>query len=672
MARDPARRIAQLARELEEHNYRYHVLADPRVSDREYDRLMQELQALEQAHPELRRSDSPTQRVGGQPTSEFPTVRHALPMLSLDNSYSRQEVLAFDRRVRQALPGEAVEYVAELKIDGVALSLVYEDSLLAHAVTRGDGVRGDEITANVRTIRAVPLRLREPGLTCEVRGEVYMETRDFARLNRQRQEEGEPLFANPRNSTAGSLKLQDPRLVARRNLRFFAYWLSREGDSASTHSEHLDLLRRWGLPVNPHAALCPTLDEVFALYDRYLAARAALPYEIDGMVLKVNSLEQQQRLGATAKSPRSALAYKFPARQARTALRDILLQVGRTGTLTPVAVLDPVPLAGSTISRATLHNEDEICRKDIRIGDTVILEKGGDVIPKVVGVVLEARPRDARRFEFPRNCPACGAPLARDPEETAIRCENPSCPAQRKRRLEHFAARQAMDIEGLGPAVVEQLVEKEMVKDAGDLYALKLEELAGLERLAEKSAQNLLDGLQSSKERPFDRVLFALGIRHVGATVARALAGHFRSIEALQQASVEDLEAVPEIGPTIARSAHSFFSSPGTPPLLGKLRKAGLQLALPETETAAGESFFTGKTVVLTGTLSRLTREQAEAHIARLGGRPASSVSKKTHLVVAGEKAGAKLAKAQELGIEVLDEETFLARLAEAGSSIGT
>jgi len=669
MSEEVARRIAALVEQLDEHNYRYHVLAQPVISDQEYDRLMATLQQLEQAYPELRRPDSPTQRVGGQPTSEFPTVRHASPMLSLDNSYSPEDVRDFDRRVRQALPGEEVEYVAELKIDGVALSLIYEDSLLVRAVTRGDGVQGDEITTNARTIRAIPLRLREPGITCQVRGEVYMEAADFAALNRQREEAGEPLFANPRNSTAGSLKLQDPGLAARRRLRFFAYWLAVEDDPATTHWEHLEGLRKWGLPVNPATTLCPDLETVFAFYAEYETRRDDLPYEIDGVVIKVDDLDQKQRLGATAKSPRSEMAYKFRARQARTVLRQIRLQVGRTGAVTPVALLDPVLLAGSTIQRATLHNEDEIRRKDIREGDTVVLEKGGDVIPKVVEVVLEERLPDSKAYEFPQTCPVCSSALVRDPDEAVTRCENPACSAQLRRRLEHFAGRNAMDIEGLGPAVVEQLVEKNLVEDVGELYSLNLDTLADLERLAEKSARNLLDGLEASKERGFDRVLFALGIRHVGTTVARTLARHFSSVEKLAQAQVEALEEVPEIGPTIARSVRAFFASPEAELLIDKLRRAGLQLEMAETPAAAADSYFAGKTVVLTGALGRHSRDQASALIQELGGRTTSSVSKKTDLVIAGDQAGSKLTKAQQLGIEVIDEEVFLQHLRAAGKA---
>ncbi len=668
MTQDISQRIAALADELEEHLYRYHVLDAPTISDQAFDHLLAELQALEEAHPALKRPDSPTQRVGGTPISDFPTVRHARPMLSLDNSYSRQDVEDFDRRVRQSLPDEAVEYVFELKIDGVALSLIYQDSLLVRAVTRGDGVQGDEITANARTIPTIPLRLRQPGVNCEIRGEVYMEGSDFAQLNAQRTADDEPLFANPRNSTAGSLKLQDPNLVAKRNLRFFAYWIHSEDGGPTRHSECLETLCAWGLIV-PENQCCSSLADVFALYDHYAAARAALPYEIDGAVIKVDSLSQQERLGNTAKSPRSAMAYKFPAYQARTRLLDIHLQVGRTGAVTPVAVLEPVPLAGSTIARASLHNADEIRRKDIRIGDTVLIEKGGDVIPKVVEVDRSERPDGSVEYAFPNQCPSCKGPLTRDTEEAVTRCDNPTCPAQLRRRLEHFASRNAMDIEGLGPAVAEQLVEQGLVKDLSDLYELDVESLGALERMGEKSAQNLLDGLDRSKEQPFDRVLFALGIRHVGATVARTLARAFGSLDALCKASVEELEATHEIGPTIARSLYASLPAlPALDRVLYQLKnKAMLQFAMEATEAAAPASHFSGKTVVITGTLSGYSRDEAAALIERLGGKTTSSVSKKTDLLIAGEKAGSKLAKAQALGVAVLDEAAFIAQLKEAG-----
>ncbi len=681
MSTDPARRVAALVEQLNEHNYRYYVLAQPSISDQQYDALLAELAQLEDAHPELRRPDSPTQRVGGKATGDFATVRHATPMLSLENSYSQDAIQAFDARVRRALPGEEVRYVAELKLDGVALSLLYQDSHLMRAVTRGDGIQGDDITANARAIGAIPLRLRQPSIDCEVRGEVYLLRQDFAALNRQRESDGESLFANPRNATAGSLKLQDPRLVAARRLRFAAYWLRTDRVRATRHWDHLRILRDWGLPTNPEARCCPDLEAVWAYFREFGQRRDELPYEIDGVVIKVDDLDQQRRLGFTAKSPRFAMAYKFQARQANTRLLDIQVQVGRTGAVTPVAVLEPVPLGGSTISRATLHNEDEIRRKDIRIGDTVVLEKGGDVIPKIVAFVPAARPADARPFAFPEDCPACAAPLVRDPDEAVARCENPACPAQLKRRLEHYASRQAMNIEGLGPAVAEQLVHHALVRDVGDLYSLSPDELRGLERLAEKSADKLIKAIGSSTARSFDRVLFALGIRHVGTTVARTLAAKMGSMERLRQATPEDLAALPDIGPKIAGAIQDFLAAPDTSNLLEKLAAAGVQLRSGVGDDAmdsardgdtsprpqAEASYFAGKTVVLTGTLAGITRDEAAARIRALGGTVTGSVSARTDVVVAGDKAGSKLDRARELDVEVIGTEQFRAHLQAAG-----
>lgn len=660
-------RVRDLTAQLEEHTYRYHVLADPAISDGEYDALMAELQRLEESDPALRQPDSPTLRVGGEPTSDFPTRRHASPMLSLDNSYSRGDVGAFDQRVRSALTDEDVdvhvEYVSELKIDGVALSLIYEDSRLVRAVTRGNGVQGDEVTANARTVRAVPLKLRRPRVNCEVRGEVYMTLSAFAGLNKRQQELGKPLFANPRNSTAGSLKLQSPSLVATRTLRFFAYWLDLENDTDRTHASHLATLRDLGLPVNPEHEICPDLEAVFRFYDSYEIRRKELDYEIDGVVIKVNDLEQYRRLGTTAKSPRGAMAYKFAAQQSSTVLTDIRWQVGRTGAISPVAVLEPVLLAGSTVQRATLHNVDEIQRKDIRLRDTVVLEKGGDVIPKIVGVLLDKRPPNSVPVRVPSACPVCDTELVRDEDEAAVRCTNARCPGQIKRRLEHFAGRNAMDIDGLGTAVIEQLVDSGLVNDVGDLYSLKVEALTGLDRLAERSARNIIESLERSVERPFDRVLFGLGIPHIGTTIARTLAGEFKSMQYLAVAGAEELEEAEEIGPIISRALSLFFADPLTADLIEKLRRAGLQLEQIETGTKTTDSFFAGKTVVLSGALAGYTRDECAVAIERLGGRIASSVSSKTDLVIAGDKAGSKLAKAEELGIDILDEEELVRRL---------
>ena len=681
MNRNQARkRIDGLTAQLEEHSHSYHVLAAPTISDLEYDRLLSQLGELEAQWPDLAHHDSPAQRVGGAPTSDFPTVVHATPMLSLDNSYSREDVVAFDTRVHNGLglgqaeaedDDEAVEYVAELKIDGVALTLIYEDSRLVRAVTRGDGLQGDEVTNNARTIGAIPLRLREPGVTCQVRGEVYMTRGDFAALNQGQEEAGQPVFANPRNSTAGTLKLQNPKAVAERRLRYFAYWIDRPlPHTYATHAERLGALKNLGFPVNPEWANCPSLEDVFAFYDRCGAARDDLAYEVDGIVIKVNSLEQQKLLGFTSKSPRSAMAYKFPAEQVHSRLLDIRLQIGRTGTISPVAVLEPVRVAGTTVQRATLHNADEIARKDIRIGDLVMLEKGGDVIPKIVGVVPEERPAGATPYRFPRTCPACDADLVTYEDEVARRCVNPACQGQLKRRVEHFCGRNAMDIEGLGTAVVEQIVDKELVRDVGDLYSLDADTFTSLERLGEKSADNLVAALAASRQRPFERVLFGIGILHVGATVARNLARHFPSIEALAAAQEEDLAEVDEIGPTISKSVRDFFAAPATQSLIDKLHAAGLQLAGESPPDAPmEETFFSGKTVVLTGSMARYSRDEVGALVEKLGGRISSGVSGKTDLLIAGEKAGSKFTKAEKLGVRILSEEEFLRELPQTGDS---
>ena len=554
--------IAQLVEQLNEHNYRYAVLNDPVISDRDYDALMRELKDLEAQHPDLIQPDSPTQRVTSDLTREFPTVQHEVPMLSLDNTYSEDELRDFEDRIRRELPDEALQYVAELKIDGVALSLIYENGLLMRGVTRGNGTQGEDITPNVKTILSIPLLLKDPVPYCEIRGEVYLDHNTFGAINVQREKNEENPFANPRNATSGSLKLQDAQQVAERRLSFFAYSFRSPNTQLSTHSENLSYLERLGLPVNANCALCENIDDILTQAREWQEKRPDLPYDIDGIVIKVNSIAQQNKLGATSKSPRWAISYKYSAEQAETVLKQIILQVGRTGVITPVADLEPVQLAGTTVSRATLHNAEELERKDIRVGDTVILEKGGDVIPKVVRVVTAKRTENTVAFEFPKNCPACNAPLIKD--KVAIRCDNSQCRAQLKGNIRHFASRTAMDIEGLGTALVEQLVDSELVRDVGDLYTLKLEQLADLERMAEKSAQNVLDALEASKQQPFHRVIFALGIRHIGATVARALSDNFHSIDRLRDTPPEEIEAVHEIGAAIAESIHAYLDDNGT------------------------------------------------------------------------------------------------------------
>lgn len=651
-------RIERLVRELNEHSYRYYVLDAPTVTDREFDELMGELAELESGHPDLVPPDSPTRRVGSDLSGTFPTVRHEIPMLSLDNTYSEADLTEFDARLRRELPGEDLVYLAELKVDGVALSLTYENGLLVRGVTRGDGLQGEEITPNVRTIRSIPIRLREPVERCEIRGEVYLTRENFEAINKDREQREEPLFANPRNTAAGSLKLQDPRLVAERDLSFFAHGLLTPGGVNARHSESLDHLGRLGFSVNSERRRCNSIDEIVSYWRTWDRKRESLVYEIDGIVVKVDDLGQQRRLGATAKSPRWAFAFKFSAERVRTRLLKIALQVGRTGVVTPVAELEPVLLAGSTVGRATLHNAEELERKDIREGDTVVLEKGGDVIPKVISVVEADRAPDARPFEFPKTCPVCDAVLVKDESEVAVRCVNSGCPAQLKGRIRHFAGRTTMDIEGLGHALVDQLVDNELIRDVGDLYSLEVETVAELDRMAEKSAQNLMEALERSKSRPFHNVLFALGIRHVGATVARTLADHFGSIDRLRDAPAEEIEAVHEIGAAIAQSVHAFLRDENNAAVIDKLRAAGLNLEA-EQKAAARPKPLDGKTVVITGSLSRWGRQQAQDAVRSAGGKPTSSVSKKTDLVVAGENAGSKLEKAKELEIEVLDEAGF-------------
>jgi DNA ligase (NAD+) len=663
-------KINRLREEIRKHDYRYYVLNDPVISDFEYDQLLNQLIQIEKQFPELVTPDSPSQRVSGEPTRIFPTITHEVPMLSLGNTYSQQELEEFDRRIRNLLPDTAVEYIAELKFDGIAISLIYREGNLIIGATRGDGESGDDITPNIRTVRSIPLSLfrgsRLPA-DIEVRGEVYMPKKEFNHLNRQQEAAGEKVFANPRNATAGTLKLQDAAVAAKRPLNFSAYYLrllSPEPSGnliKSTHLENLHLLRELGFPVSRHIACCRTIWEVLDFCNTWEEKREDLPFEIDGVVIKVNNLKQQDRLGSTAKSPRWAIAYKFKARQATTLLKAIHLQVGRTGTVTPVAVLEPVFLAGSTISRATLHNEDEISRKDIREGDTVLIEKGGDVIPKVVQVIETKRPKHSRPFHMPKQCPVCSGPLVRVEGEAAVRCDNIGCPAQVHRRIEHFASRSAMDIEGLGDALILQMVEKRLIEDYGDLYALNKEMIAQLDRMGEKSAQNLIYAIQQSKHRPLDRTIFALGIRYVGATVAAILADHFGSIDGLINASRNQLDAIEGVGPTIAESIVQFFSQPRNMAVIEKLRRAGIRLTEERKSKRGG--IFTGKTFVLTGTLDRMTRQAATELIESEGGKVSSSVSKNTSYVLVGQNPGAKYQKAQDLNVELIDEDTFVTML---------
>lgn len=667
-ASDVAERARRLREAIHYHNYRYFVLDDPEISDEAYDALVRELEALEAEHPELITPDSPTQRVGGAPLTAFATVRHRVPMMSLANAMDEQELRAFDERVRRLAGAERVEYVAELKIDGVAVTLTYEEGLFVRGATRGDGVQGEDVTQNLRTIGSIPLRLTRP-VTLDVRGEVYMTKEGFRALNERRAATGEPLFANPRNASAGSLRQLDPKVTAQRPLDAFFYGIGfieaaggANGAAPGTHMEALELLRQLGLKVNPHAALCAGIDEVIAYCRRWEAARSDLPYEIDGVVVKVNPLHLYERLGTTAKTPRWAIAYKFAAEQATTVVERIEVNVGRTGAVTPMAILRPVRLAGTTVSRATLHNEDYIRQKDIRIGDTVVVQKAGDIIPEVVRVLPELRTGAEKPFVMPAQCPACGGRVVRPEGEAVARCVNAECPAQLVEGLVHFGSRAAMDIEGLGPALAANLVEAGLVKNVADLYRLTADQVAALERMGAKSAQNFLAALEASKDRGLARVLFALGIRHVGAGTAAAIAGHFGSMEAIRRADAAALQAVPDVGEKVAASVVEYFREPKNQKLIDDLAAAGVRMT-EEAPRDAGAQPLAGKRFVLTGTLASMTRSEAEARIKALGGLTSSSVSRNTDYVVVGENPGSKAERARQLGVTILDEAAFLALL---------
>jgi len=657
------KRIVELRELIRYHEYKYYVENDPEISDFEFDKLMAELQTIEKNHAALVTPDSPTQRVGGKPVEGFAVVEHRVPMQSIDNTYSADELREFEERISRLLAGEPVEYVVELKIDGVAVSLWYEDGMFVQGATRGDGRRGDDITANLRTVREIPLKLRADGAVppvLEARGEIYLSKREFERINKKRGEEGEPLFANPRNAAAGSLKLLDPRITATRRLGTFSYGIGySEGLEIASHEEALNLLESLSLPVNPHRVTCHTMDEVI---DRCLAfdeSRAQLPYEIDGMVVKVNSFDQQRRLGSTAKSPRWVVAYKFPAERAVTRLKSIVVQVGKTGTLTPVANLEPVSLAGTTVKRATLHNADEIARKDIRVGDTVLVEKAGEIIPQVVEVLFDKRTGEERPFRMPRTCPVCGAPVVKDPDGVYHRCHNISCPAQVKARIRHFASRDAMDIEGLGPALVEQLVDKNLAEDFSGLYRLREDEFAKLEKMGAKSARNLVQAIEQSKTRNLDRLIYALGILHIGVNGARLLAARFESLDALAGASADELAEIEGLGPIVAESVVRFFTAEHNRATIRKLEDAGVNTRRLAAPPVGEEGPLAGKTLVLTGKLTGYTRDEARKLIEQFGGKVSASVSSKTDYVLAGEEPGSKLDKARKLGVRVIDETEF-------------
>ncbi len=657
--------IHELREKLNKYNYEYYVLDQPSVPDAEYDRLMQQLIQLEEQFPELITPNSPSQRVGGEPLDAFQKVEHAVPMLSLSNAFNEQDLRDFDRRIRERI-GNDFSYVCELKIDGLAVSLTYENGVFVQGATRGDGTVGEDITNNLKTIRSIPLVLKKP-VTINVRGEVFMPKRSFLQLNEQREKQGEPLFANPRNAAAGSLRQLDPKIAASRNLDIFLYAIGYiEGESIDSHSEGLELLHELGFKVNREWKRCRTIDEAIAFVGRWFEKRPNLDYEIDGIVIKVDSLKQQEQLSATAKSPRWATAYKFPAEEVATKLIDIELSVGRTGVVTPTAILEPVTVAGTTVRRASLHNEDLIKAKDIRIGDTVIIRKAGDIIPEVTQVIFDRRKGTEQPYSMPDHCPVCDSGLERLDGEVALRCLNPTCPAQITEGIIHYASRDAMNIEGLGEKVVEQLYEANLIRNIADLYKLKKEELMKLERMGDKSSDNLLRAIEQSKENSLERLLFGLGIRFVGAKAAQTLAETCLTMDELASKTREELQEIDEIGEKMADSIVRYFEKPEVAELIEELKALGVNMTYKgpvRTEAEAGDSIFAGKTVVLTGKLSQFTRSEAKAEIEARGGKVTGSVSRKTDLVIAGEDAGSKLAKAQELGIQIMDEDEFQANL---------
>ncbi len=652
-----ARRARELREQLAEHNYRYYVLDQPEISDAQYDRLLRELQVLECDHPELVTPDSPTQRVGAEPVKGFGEVHHRIPMLSLDNAFSETELAEFDRRVRDRLDAERISYHAAPKFDGLSVSLRYADGQLLHGGTRGDGSHGEDITANVRTIRNVPLRLRGRGWpdAFDVRGEVVIPKPAFERLNVERTQQGEAVFANPRNAAAGSLRQLDSRVTARRPLAFFPWGLGEVSEPfAATHSEVMTHLKAWGFAVGEDFHAVEGLDGCLAYYRQMLQRRERLAFEVDGVVYKVDALSDCERLGFTSRAPRWAVAHKFPAQEETTVVREILASVGRTGVLTPVAILEPVAVGGVIVSRATLHNQDEVDRKDVRVGDTVIVRRAGDVIPEVVGVIPAKRPPRTRRWHLPKTCPVCGSEVVRLEGEVAHRCMGGLyCAAQRKQAIRHFAARRAMDIDGLGDKLVDQLVDQELVRDPADLYALTQDQLAALERMAAKSAANLLGALDKSKSTTLERFLYALGIREVGEATARNLAGHFGGLEDLMAAEPEHLQEVPDVGPVAARSVCAFFQEPHNRTVIEKLLQAGVHWAAPDR---TARKPLAGKTCVLTGALASMSRDEAKARLQALGAKVAGSVSRNTDFLVAGTDPGSKLDKARGLGVQILDE----------------
>jgi DNA ligase (NAD+) len=659
------KQVQELRDALRHHEYKYYVENNPEISDYEFDRMMSELKKIEEKHPELITSDSPTQRVGELPVEGFPSATHRWPMISLDNAYNFEELDAFHERVVKIVGNRPIEYVAELKIDGTSVAIIYQNGNLARSVTRGDGTRGDVVTTNIRTIRSVPLSLPDEWKNVEyfeARGEVYFSRKKFQELNESLIDNGYEPFANARNSAAGSLRLKDPKQAATRNLDVFVYSLLPE-NLATNHWESLQILKNAGFKVNPNVVLCHSLDEVKKFCEKMEEKRESLDYEIDGVVVKVNDFRLRQNLGFTSKFPRWAIAVKFQAKQATTKIVDIRVQVGRTGALTPVAVMEPISLGGTTIVHATLHNEDEIKRKDIRIGDYVLIERGGDVIPKVVKVIESKRDANVRKFRMPKNCPVCGSEVTRIEGEAVSRCTNLSCPAKLRESLRHFAARKAMNIEGLGDKLVDQLLARGMVKDFVSIYELKLEELIELDRFGEKSAENLLQQIENSKNRTLEQQLFALGIRFVGETVAKILMDHYSSIDEIAKASAEELQNISGIGERIALSIAEFFSIEENLQLIERLKKHGLFRPQTQKKKVKGTK-LAGLTFVITGTLEQFSRDQAKAAIEQAGGKVTSSVSKRTDYLVCGEEAGSKLENAKKLGVKVLNEKDFLKLLA--------
>lgn len=659
MKKDISEKIQSLREQIRKHDYLYYVLDKPQITDQEYDKLFSELKKLEEQHPEFITPDSPTQRVSGQPVEGFKQVTHAIPMLSIDNTYSEEELRTFDKRVAKLIETKDYSYVVELKIDGLAMSLRYEKKLLVLGATRGDGTKGDDVTHNIKTIKAIPLRLEDqPPEVLEVRGEVYMPKKAFAKLNEEKEKNGEPLFANPRNAAAGSLKQLDPRITAKRNLSFFAYSLGETSKAiAKTHYENMEKLKQFGLPINPYITKAKDIDEVIDICNKWEKKRHELDYQIDGLVIKVDELKYYDTLGTTGRAPRWCMSYKYAAEQAETKVLSIDVQVGKTGILTPVANLEPVLLAGTTVKRASLHNFDEIDRLDVREGDTVMIEKAGEIIPQVVEIKKEHRHKDAKPFKPPAKCPVCSSKVEKDPAGVYIRCVSTSCPAQLKEKLRYFAGRDQMDIENLGPALIEQLVDKGLVKDFSDLYKLDVFALLSLERMAQKSAQNVLDGIEKSKSQPLARLLSAIGILHVGQQNAEILAEHFGSLDALEKATVEELSKINHIGPVLAKSIHEYFHNEANLKVIDKLIKAGVN---PEQKKTKKSNKLEGKTFVVTGTLENFSRSQIEQAIKENGGKISSSVSKKTDFVLAGAEAGSKLEKAKELGVKVINEKEFL------------